>query len=149
MELQDSVQQRVTKMVKRLEHLSYEERLRELGLQLCSVWRREGWGQILLKYINNQRECAKRMGPGSFLWCPVTRSSGHKLRHRRFPLNIRKHFHIVRVTKQWSQVAQGYHGVSIPGDTQTQLSGYDARQPALRDPAWAGRLGKMTSRGPF
>ena len=30
-----------------------------------------------------------------------TRSNGHKLKHRRSPLNISKHFFTVRVTKHW------------------------------------------------
>ncbi|KAK4830026.1 hypothetical protein QYF61_008289, partial [Mycteria americana] len=42
-------------------------------------------------------------------WCPMTgqeaidrtRSNGHKPKHRRLSLNIRKHFFTVRVTKHW------------------------------------------------
>lgn len=30
-----------------------------------------------------------------------TRSNGHNLKHRMFPLNIRKQFFTVRVTKRW------------------------------------------------
>jgi len=33
-----------------------------------------------------------------------TRGSGHKLTHRVFPLNIRKHFFTVRVTDHWRRV---------------------------------------------
>ena len=45
MELLEQVQRRTTKMIRGLEHLSYEERLRELGL----TWRREGTGFSLEK----------------------------------------------------------------------------------------------------
>ena len=44
-----TVQQRATKMMKRLEHVSYEERLRELGLVGLE---KRGLGGILLIYIN-------------------------------------------------------------------------------------------------
>ena len=33
-----------------------------------------------------------------------TRGSGHTLKHRRFLLNVRKHFFTVRVTKHWHRL---------------------------------------------
>ena len=54
------------KMIKGLNHLSYEEKLRELGLFILEKRRLR---RILLMYINTSREGAKRTEPG---WCPVT-----------------------------------------------------------------------------
>jgi len=56
-----------------------------------------------------------------------TRGSGHKLKHGRFLLNIRKQFFTV---KALSQVAQGSCGVSVLGDFQ-KPSGCDPGQLAL------------------
>lgn len=34
----------------------------------------------------------------------MARGKGHKLRHRQFPLSIRKHFSIARVTEHWHRL---------------------------------------------
>ena len=56
-------------MIKGLEHLIYEEKLRGLGL--CSLEKGKFTG-ISSTCRNTWREGAKRMEPGSFQWCPVT-----------------------------------------------------------------------------
>jgi len=90
-ELLERVQRRATRMMRGLEHLSYEERLMDLGLFSLKKWR-------LL--INIWRVGVRRMGPDSFQWCPATRANGHKLKHRNFQLNMRKNF-TLRVTEHW------------------------------------------------
>ncbi|PKU47515.1 hypothetical protein llap_2157 [Limosa lapponica baueri] len=98
----ERVQQKATKTLKGLEHLSYEERLREQGL--FSLEKRGLRGLINVhKYLKGGcREDGARL----FLVVPSdrTRSNGHTLKHGKFPLNIRKHLFTVRVTKHWHRL---------------------------------------------
>jgi len=75
------------------------------------------------------------MEPGSFQWCTVTgiRDNGHKLKHRKLQMNIRKHFFTVRVTKNWHTLP-GEVVASVLGGIQ-KLSGHDPGQLALGGPA--------------
>ncbi|GAB0177744.1 translation initiation factor IF-2-like [Grus japonensis] len=90
-------------MIKVLEYLSYEERLRELG----TVRSREEKAQRdlinMYKYLKGGwKEDVARLF--SVVPSDRTRGDGHKVEHRRFPLSIRKHFFPVRVTEHWHKL---------------------------------------------
>ena len=42
----------------------------------------------------------------SVLFSARTRGDGHKLKHKRFPLNMRNHFSPVRVTEHWHRLSR-------------------------------------------
>jgi len=102
-ELLEKVQRRAMKMIRRLQHLSYEERLRELWL--ISLKKRRLKGDFINAYKYLKSRCQK---DGTKLFSVVpsnrTRGNGHKLNHRIFCLNMRKNFFPLRVTEHWNRL---------------------------------------------
>jgi len=101
-------------MTEGLEHLSCYKRLKELGL-----FSLEKAGQNLMNIYKHLMRRYKDDRVFSVVPSDRTRGNGHKLKHGRFPLNIRKHFFTVGVTKHWYRLPRKVLRPPLRGD-QTQ-----------------------------
>lgn len=89
------VQQRAVKIIQKLKHVSYEGRLRELGMFSLEKIKLRGILSMCIKYVLGW---SKADGTRHFSVMPSdgTRGNDHKLKHQKLHLNIRKSFFTMR-----------------------------------------------------
>ena len=96
MELLEQFQRRTTKIIRRLEHIPYEGRLREMGLFSLEKRRLQG---DLTAVIQHLKQAYRKAGEGLFRRAHSNRmrGNGFKLEESRFKLDTRKKLFSVRV----------------------------------------------------
>jgi len=105
MELLEQLQRMDTKMIKGMEHLYCEERLKELGLFSLEKRRLQGDLIAAFQYL---KKVYKNAGEGLFTSTCSDRTSGNglKLKEDRFRLDIRKKFYTTRVVRHWNRLSR-------------------------------------------
>uniref|UniRef100_A0A8B9F0R9 Reverse transcriptase domain-containing protein n=1 Tax=Amazona collaria TaxID=241587 RepID=A0A8B9F0R9_9PSIT len=101
MELLEQVQRRATRMIRGLEHLPYEDRLRKLWLFILEKRRLRGDLIAAFQYLKGTYKDA---GEGLFIKDCSERTMGNefKLKQGKFTLDIRRKFFTVRMVKHWN-----------------------------------------------
>ena len=90
-------------MIRGMEHLSYEERLREMGL--FSLEKRRLWGDLIAAF-QNVRGTYKKAGERLFTSAcsDRKRGSGFELKEVLFRSDTRKNFFTVRMVRHWHRL---------------------------------------------
>jgi len=98
-------QRRATITIRGMEHLSYEERLKNLGL--FSLEKRRLWGNFIAAF-QYLKGAYKKDGekPFSRACCNRTRGNSFKLKKGRLRLDIKKKFSMMRVVKHWNRLSR-------------------------------------------
>jgi len=101
-DLLEWVQWRATKVIKEMEHLSYEEWLREMGL--FSLEKRRLWRDLLVAF-QYLKGAYKTAGEGLFTRAcnDRTRDNCFKLKEGRLRLHLQKIFFTMRVVRHWNR----------------------------------------------
>ena len=133
-ELLERVRRRAPKIMRGLEHLSHKDRLKEQSL--FSLEKRRLRGDLINVYKYLRGGC-REDGAGLFSVVPSDRmrGNGHKLKPRRFWLNVRGHFCTGRGTEHRDRLPTeaGESPLEIP-----KTPGCCPAHCALGDAAWQG-----------
>ena len=90
-------------MIRGLEHLFYDEKLRELGLFSLEIGRL--WGDLIAAFQYLKGAYRKdREGLFTRVCSDKTRGNGCKLKEGRFRSGIRKKFFTMKVVKHWHRL---------------------------------------------
>ena len=105
-DLLEEVQWRSTRLIKGLEHLLYEERLRALGLFSLGKSRLRGDLITVYKYLKGGGRQMDEARLISVVCSNRTRGNGLNLEHRKFCTNVQKNFFMVRVAEHWNRLTR-------------------------------------------
>uniref|UniRef100_A0A674KBD5 Reverse transcriptase domain-containing protein n=1 Tax=Terrapene triunguis TaxID=2587831 RepID=A0A674KBD5_9SAUR len=116
----ERVQRRATRMIRGMENLSYEKRLKELGLFSLTKRRLRGDRIALFKYIRgiNTKEGEELFQLSTNV---DTRTNGYKLAMGKFRLEIRQHFLTIRGVKFWNSLPRETVGAKDPSGFKIRL----------------------------